>query len=292
MMKLLIILFLSTLTLLSQDLYKDYVAKDKDLSKAVDLYLSLHLDQSEKLLDKIIPKLENRGDLALAYKTKAFIFTLKQEQKKAEDSYNKLFDIYPDYQIDFATVSPKISDFFKDYHSIWKRMPSTKIKLYSIDIKKMKYKSGVQLPIEWHDPKLEAGEVVVYYKTDSTQSYSSSKKNDITTENYTAYFNLSFFTQPKYNFTLTYYVEVFNYNGKKIATLGSLDNPQTIAVELPNGSQKRAKLKKTGAWYTSGWFLTTVGVAILATAGGVYYFTQGDEKPTHINLNIKFEDLK
>ena len=287
-MKLILLLFLSAITILSQDLYNDYISKDKNLSKAIELYLSLHLDESENLLEETIPKLTDRRDLALAYKTKAFIHTLKQEQKKAEDSYNKLFKIYPDYKIDFATVSPKISDFFKDYHSIWLRMPSDKIKLYPVAIKEVKYKNGVQLPVEWHDPKMEAGEVIVYYKTDSTQSYSSSKKNDITTENYIAYFDLAFFTKPEYNFTLTYYIEVFNYNGKKIASLGSLDNPQTISVKLPNGS-KKANLKKEGAWYTSAWFLTTVGVAVLATAGGVYYFATQYSAPNHINLNIKFE---
>jgi len=289
-MKLILLLFLSAITILSQDLYNDYISKDKNLSKAIELYLSLHLDESENLLEETIPKLTDRRDLALAYKTKAFIHTLKQEQKKAEDSYNKLFKIYPDYKIDFATVSPKISDFFKDYHSIWLRMPSDKIKLYPVAIKEVKYKNGVQLPVEWHDPKMEAGEVIVYYKTDSTQSYSSSKKNDITTENYIAYFDLAFFTKPEYNFTLTYYIEVFNYNGKKIATLGSLDNPQIIDVVLPKGAKKSSHNKKSGSWYTSTWFLATVGVAVLATAGGAYYFSTQDSPAPDATLSITFQE--
>ncbi len=287
-MKLLLFLFLFSFTLLSADLYSDYVTENKDLAKAVDLYSSLHLDEAEKSLKEIIPKLENRKDLAVAYKTIAFINTLKQEQKKAEESYNKLFEIYPDYKIDFAAVSPKISEFFKDYHSIWLRLPSAKIRLYQSEVKKMKFKSGLKLPIEWHDPKMEAGEVIVYYKTDKSKSYSSSKKNDITTENYTAYFDISFLTKPEYSFTLTYYVEVYNYSGKKITSLGSLENPKTLEVLLPKGAKKKVDPKATGKWYTSVWFITTVSVAILATAGGVYLLNQDTETPDNAVLHFNF----
>lgn len=276
------------LPLLSQNMFMDYKTKDSKLTEAIELYETIQFDEAEKRFLEIITVSKERMDKALSYKYLGYIATLNQQQKKAEEYYDLLFQLYPDFTIDYSLVSPKISSFFKDYQEIWLRLPSVKAKIYEISSKTVKYKSNLQLPIEWHDPNIEINQVIVNYKMSTEQTYSSAKFKDIKTQNYIAYFPLTFLEEPNKHFTLDYYVEIFDYDGEKIGTLGTLKEPRKIDIKIPDSLLGRKRNQdKDGKWYSSWWFISIVSVAIVGTIGGIVYATSSNgEVKNDPTLNI------
>ncbi len=288
MRKIFFIFFMVAVPLFSQNMFLDYKTKDTKMVEAIELYETIQFDEAEKRFLEIVTITQNKMDKVLAYKYLGYISTLNQQQKKAEEYYDLLFQIYPDFTIDYNLVSPKISSFFKDYQEMWLRLPSVKVKIYEIEGKNIKYKSNLPLPIEWHDPNVEVNQIIVNYKISTEQTYSSAKFKDIKTQNYVAYFPLTFLEEPNKHFTLDYYVEIFDYDGEKIGILGTLKEPKKIEVKIPDFllGKKRAQDKQQN-WYTSWWFISIISVAIVGTIGGVVYATSGEsEVKNDPTLNI------
>lgn len=290
-----ILFFMVGVTITADNFYTDYKPTDKKLLEGIDFYESIQFDDAEKIFLSIVETTENRMDKALCYKYLGFIYSLKQDQKKTEGYYEKLFDIYPDYTIETSKVSPKISQFYEDYQEMWLRMPSSKIRIYPIAMENVVYKSGVSLPVEWHDPNVEVGYVIVNYKSEKELSYSTAKFQDIKTKNFTAYFPVSFLNDPEEEFNLHYYIEVFNTEGEKAVTLGNVKEPKSIKVKLDQMvieqiiQKKKDEEARKPKWYTSWWFITAVSVVVVGTAGGIYYNSTLEptkETPNGANLNI------
>lgn len=290
MLKYLIVLLMLPAFLFGKHLYFDYKTKDKVLQQALDDYQMLKYDEAEIKFKKVAQSGRELMDKGVAYKHLAFMATLNQDTKKAELYFGKLFEIYPDYEIDYNVVTPKISSFFKDYHEIWLRMPHNKIKVYPSVVNAITYNNGIKLPMEWHDPNVEVGAVMIYYRSQGKRSapYSTARFENIKIDkNYTAHFPLSFLKEPQKSFTLEYFLVVSSYEGEKILRVGRKSAPLSIKVpvkikkvvavgkDTKTGVPKKdVKVTETSSWYTSWWFITTVSVVVVGTVGGIYLLNQ------------------
>jgi hypothetical protein len=286
-----IIFITNTFIWANPSFFDDSNIKNKKLLSAIELYQGLEFEKAEKLLIEVSEKTDNRLEKATAFKYLAFLFTLKQNDDKSELYFSKLFDIYPDFALDYTTVTPKISEFFKAFHEIWLRTPGSKFRIYPLNIKKITYDAGIKLKVEWHDPNLEIRSVILKYKQSGDSKYSQIKKRDLKVNNNLATFNLSFLNDPTINFTLDYYIEVYDYDEKLIQKINDEKNPKSIKVNVPGGSLSNYDGSSKSAWYKSTWFITTMTVLAVGAIGGGTYFllqstTQGGPSDAQINIYI------
>ncbi len=269
--------------------FDDTNIKNKDLQKGIEFYQSLEFDKAVKLFNQIIKKTDNRMEKAICYKYLAFTYTLKQNDDKSEFYYSKLFEIYPDFALDYTTVTPKISDYFKDYHEIWLRTPGIKAKIYLLNTRKITYDAGVNLKVEWHDPNLDIGSVIVKYKQHEDKKYSQLEKKDIKAKNYIVNFNLSFLNDPTIDFQLDYYLELYDIDGKLLYKVKNENSPATVKINVPGGALNSDESNSSKAWYKSGWFITTVAIIAVGAIGGGAYYMLSDTKegaPDEAQINI------
>ena len=271
------------------DFFDDTKIKDPELQKGIEYYQSLEFEKAVKIFNSIIKKTNDRFIKATCYKYLAFTYTLKQDEEKTEENYSKLFEIYPDFDLDYTTVTPKISDYFKDYHEIWLRTPGVKAKVYLINKKEVTYDSGVKLEVEWHDPNLEIGRVKIKYKKENDKKYSELVVNEVkVNNNYTAVFNLSFLNDPMLDFVLNYYIEIYDTEDKLLYKIKDKNNPASLKVKVPGGRIGNVGETKE-EWYQSNWFIGGVAVITLAAIGAgayYYYINSGEGEPDEAQLYI------
>jgi len=280
----------SSIILANAAFFDDSNLKNPELQKAIELYQGLEFEKAEKLFNELIKKTDNRLEKAACYKYMAFIYTLKQNDDKSELYYSKLFDIYPDFELDYATVTPKISDYFKDYHEIWLRTPESKVRIYTLNIKKITYDAGISLKAEWHDPNLEVGSVILKYKQEGESKYSQIELKDVKSKNYIVDFNLSFLNDPTIDFKLNYYMEIYDYDGNLMFTVNDEKAPKVVKISVPGGALSDYQ-ETDNAWYKSTWFITTMALITVGAVGGGAYFllqdtTQGAPSEAQINIYI------
>ena len=279
----------SSIVLGNASFFDDTNIKNKDLQKGIELYQSLEFNNAIKIFNKVIKKTNNRMEKAICFKYLAFSYTLKQNDDKSELYYSKLFEIYPDFELDYATVTPKISDYFKDYHEIWLRTPGIKAKVYLLDTKKITYDAGINLKVEWHDPNLDIGSVVIKYKQHGQKKYSQLEKRDVKAKDYIVNFNLSFLNEPTIDFKLDYYLELYDIDGKLLYKVKDEKSPATVNINVPGGALNEYEGSSTKAWYKSGWFITTVAIIAVGAIGGGAYYLLSDTKegaPNEAQINI------
>lgn len=286
-----IIIFFMTSSIVfgNSSFFNDTNLKNKDLQKGISFYQNLEFDKAIKIFKKIIKKTNNRLEKATCFKYLAFTYTLKQNDDKSELYYSKLFEIYPDFELDYATVTPKISNYFKDYHETWLRTPGIKSKIYLLNTKKITYNAGINLKVEWHDPNLNIGSVILKYKQDGEKKYSQIEIKDIVAKNYITSFNLSFLNDPTIDFKLDYYLELYDTDGKLLYKIKDEKSPATVEINVPGGSLNDYEGSSTKAWYKSGWFITTVAIITIAAIGGGAYYMLSNTKegaPDEAQINI------
>ncbi len=270
--------------------FDDANLKNKDLQKGIEFYQNLEFDKAIKLFNKVIKKTNNRMEKATCFKYLAFTYTLKQDDDKSEFYYSKLFEIYPDFDLDYTTVTPKISDYFKDYHNTWLRTPGIKSKVYLLNTKKITYNAGINLKVEWHDPNLDISYAILKYKQDSEKKYSQIEIKDVKAKNYIASFNLSFLNDPTIDFKLNYYLELYDIDGKLLYKIKNKKSPATVKINVPGGALNDYD-NSSKEWYKSTWFITTVAIIAVGAIGGGAYFMLSDTKEgapneAQININI------
>ena len=288
-----ILILTSNLLFSNSDFFNDNKVNNPLLTKAIELYQGLEFKKSREILFNIMDKAEDRLEKAIAIKYIAFSYTLGKNDDKAEKYYSLLFDIYPDFILDFDSVTPKVSEYFKDYHQTWLRTPNTKVKIYEIKKDKIKYDAGIKVDLEWHDPNLEVGYVIFKYKSQKESKFSQLEKRDIKAKNFIYSFDLSFLNDPTIDFMLEYYLEIYDYDGNLMFKVKDEKNPSLVKIDVPGGALVNDYNKKPDTWYTSAWFITTTTVLLVgAIGGGAYYYfsnqdtTNGDPQNAKINIYI------
>ena len=285
-----LLIFLFSFALLSADnnFFDDSKIKNTEIQKGIEFYQSLEFGKSINIFKNILKKTGDRFEKAVCYKYLAFIYTLKQDDENTEKYYSELFKIYPDFELDYTTVTPKISNYFKDFHEIWLRTPGFKVKVYPLSNLKITYDAGVKLKVEWHDPNYDVSYVKIKYKKKSDKEYSEVTQNEIKIKNHYAYFNLSFLNDPMLDFTLLYYLELYDGEDNLIFKIGDEKNPYLANIKVPGGNINSSENIKT-QWYQSKWFIipaTAVTLALIGVGGYYFYLNSVEGEPDEAQLNI------
>ncbi len=245
------------------------------IAHGVQLYNDMEFEASVDALQRALVRAENVPEQKVAiFKFLALDYLVLGRQEDARQAFRQLLAIQPEFQLDPAVFSPEYREFLEGVRSEWEGEgrpgwipPQSRLRPAVIDHQlpdQATRGESLDLRATVEDPDARVRRFVIAYRPAGESEFQRMEAQPVA-GGYAATIAGDRIEPP----VIEYYFEVLDAENNVVGRKG--DERIPMRVPVPGGEDD-------GAWYTSWWFWTIVGVGVAAAVAvpvGIVYGTDG-----------------